>query len=51
MALYLPKTTKEGVPVNYWVIDDVKIDRVNKRVDATVNPYFRRKHGWRVQIL
>lgn len=40
MALYLPKTTKEGVPVNYWVIDDVKIDRVNKRVDATVNPYF-----------
>ena len=36
MALYLPKTTKEGVPVNYWVIDDVKIDRLPKAASEMI---------------
>ena len=39
MALYLPKTTKEGFEVNYWVIQSIEIDREKETATIKVLPY------------
>ena len=39
MALYLPKTTKQGFEVNYWIIQSLDIDREKETVVIRVVPY------------
>ncbi|MEA5060684.1 MAG: hypothetical protein VB049_11745 [Candidatus Pelethousia sp.] len=39
MALYMPKTTKEGFEVNYWVIQSIEIDREKETATIKIVPY------------
>lgn len=39
MALYKEKTTKEGIVVNYWVIQSLKLDKDGGKVTIEVVPY------------
>lgn len=39
MALYLPKLTKQGFEINYWIIQSLDIDRAKETIVIRVVPY------------
>jgi len=39
MALYLPKTTKEGFEINYWIVQSIEIDREKETAIIRAVPY------------